>query len=474
MSKVSKWYLQEELTPREIVAELDKYIVGQEKAKKAVAVALRNRYRRSKLSPELRDEILPKNILMIGPTGVGKTEIARRLARLVKAPFVKVEATRFTEVGYVGRDVESMVRELIETSVRMVRQEKFEEVEERAKKMAEERIVELLAPMPGQRTRPQNPLEAILGATRSTESENKEFEQQKSRIKFARESLREKLAAGQLENEYIEIEVEDNTPPMMEIFTGSGMEEMGINLQDMLGGLFPKKKKRRKVTVAEARKILTQQEAQKLIDMDEVTATAVERAEEHGIIFLDEIDKIAGRDSGSGPDVSRGGVQRDILPIVEGSTVNTKYGPVKTDHILFIAAGAFHTTKPSDLIPELQGRFPIRVELESLTEKDFQQILTEPRNSLIKQYVELLAADGLKIEFTENSLVEIAKIAYTVNEQTENIGARRLHTIMEKLLEDLSFEAPGRKGETFTIEREYVREKLSEIAGDEDLSRYIL
>ena len=464
----------EYLTPRQIVVELDKYIVGQQAAKKAVAVALRNRYRRNRLPEDFKDEVMPKNILMIGPTGVGKTEIARRLARLVNAPFVKVEATKFTEVGYVGRDVESMVRELVETSIREVRQKKLGQVEEQAGRMAQERIIELLAPLPRKDVAPRNPLEMLFGNVKQGDEENSIEEQKAKRIQFERESLRQKLARGELEHEYLEIEVDDSKLPMLEVFNGSGVEEMGINLQDMLGGLFPKKKKQRKVTVAEARRIITAQEAQKLIDMDEVTGQAVRQAEESGIIFLDEIDKIAVRDGSAGPDVSRGGVQRDILPIVEGSTVVTKYGPVKTDHVLFIAAGAFNVAKPSDLIPELQGRFPIRVELDSLTQDNFLQILTEPRNALIKQYIELMATEGVKITFSQNSLVEIAKIAYTVNVQTENIGARRLHTIMEKLLEEFLFEGNELSGQSFTIDDAYVQQKLNEVVKDEDLSRYIL
>ncbi|MTI82272.1 MAG: ATP-dependent protease ATPase subunit HslU [Firmicutes bacterium] len=466
----------EALTPRQIVLELDKYIVGQTEAKKAVAIALRNRYRRSKLTEDLIEEVVPKNILMIGPTGVGKTEIARRLARLVSAPFVKVEATKFTEVGYVGRDVESIVRDLVETSIRMVRQQKMAEVEDKASRMAAMRIIELLAPMPEKNNPVKNPFEMLFGANNQNTStqETDTHEQMKKRIEFERETLREKLEQGELEKEYIEIEIEENSSPMLEVFTGNGTEELGINIKDMFDGILPAKKRKRKVTVKEARKILTQQEAQKLIDMDEVQAQAVRRAEEQGIIFLDELDKIAVKEYSQGPDVSRGGVQRDILPIVEGSTVMTKYGPVKTDHILFMAAGAFHVAKPSDLIPELQGRFPIRVELQSLSKENFVQILTEPQNALIKQYKALLFTEGIVIEFSKNSLEEIAEIAYTVNEQTENIGARRLQTILEKLLEDILFEAPEMTENEITIDRDYVQGKLVEVVANEDLTRYIL
>ncbi|HWJ03496.1 MAG TPA: ATP-dependent protease ATPase subunit HslU [Verrucomicrobiae bacterium] len=464
----------ENLTPRQIVQELDKYIVGQNKAKRSVAVALRNRYRRSKLAAELQEEIVPKNIIMIGPTGVGKTEIARRLAKLVNAPFIKVEATKFTEVGYVGRDVESIVRDLIETSVRMVKADKMKEVEAKATVAAEERLLELLVPSPVKDKGLKNPLDFIFGGQQESKPE-RHNDSEHQEIEARRKDLAHRLRRGELEKVLVELEVEENSNPMMDMFSGSGSEEMGINLQDMLGGMFPKKRKKRKVTVAEARKLLTQEEAQKLIDMDEVTATAVRLAEQAGIVFLDEIDKIAGKDNAHGPDVSRGGVQRDILPVVEGSTVVTKYGPVRTDHMLFIAAGAFHVSKPSDLIPELQGRFPIRVELDSLRVEDFKLILTEPTNSLIKQYVALLETEGIKVQFSENAIDEIATMAYTVNNATENIGARRLHTILEKLLEDLSFEASEINCEqTIIIDKNYVQKKLGDVVKDEDLSRYIL
>jgi len=463
----------ENLTPQKIVEELDKYIVGQDEAKKSVAIALRNRYRRQMLPDEIKEEVAPKNILMIGPTGVGKTEIARRLAKLVNAPFVKVEATKFTEVGYVGRDVESMVRDLVETSIRMVKQEKMEAEKDKARELADLRIAEILYPIP-KKNPSINPLEAIFGAT--SKSNYNDDEIYKEKLNSAREKQKEileKIKDGSLDKELIEIEVEDKTPPMLEVFSASGMEEMGINFQDMFGGLIPKRRKKRKVTIENARRILTQEEAQKLIDMDEVINESIEKAENSGIIFIDEIDKIAGKES-HGPDVSREGVQRDILPIVEGSTVITKYGPVKTDHILFIAAGAFHISKPSDLIPELQGRFPIRVELKSLTERDLKKILTEPKNSLIKQYTALIETEGIKINFSEDAIDEIVKVAVYVNQHSENIGARRLATIMEKLLEDILFAAPELSQRQITIDAKYVNQKLKDIIKDKDLSMYIL
>ncbi len=466
--------LEENLTPRRIVEELDKYIIGQAKAKKAVAIALRNRYRRMKLSEEMRDEVLPKNILMIGPTGVGKTEIARRLAKLVGSPFVKVEATKFTEVGYVGRDVESMARDLVETAIRMVRAERMEAVQEKAESMVNDRLLDILVPLPkeGNFSNPLSVFFGGMGGTRSVEDESQREKEKKNRRE--REILAQRLANGELEDETIEIEVDDNALPMLELFPGAGIEEMGINLQDIFGNVLPKKKKKRKVTIAAARNILAQQEAEKLIDMDDAINEAIRRAEESGIIFVDEMDKIASKETSAGPDVSREGVQRDILPLVEGSTVMTKYGPIKTDHILFIAAGAFHVCKPSDLIPELQGRFPIRVELNSLSKEDFKRILTEPRNALIKQYKALLSTEGVNLEFSADAIEEIAEIAYQVNEGTENIGARRLYTILEKVLEELSFEAPNIVDTDVAIDREYVRKRLERVSRDQDLSRYIL
>ncbi|MFZ0446486.1 MAG: HslU--HslV peptidase ATPase subunit [Bacillus sp. (in: firmicutes)] len=462
------------LTPRQIVERLDQYIIGQKDAKKAVAVALRNRYRRSLLDESIRDEISPKNILMIGPTGVGKTEIARRIAKLVKAPFIKVEATKFTEVGYVGRDVESMVRDLVETAVRLVKEERMLSVKERAEKNANQRLVELLVPTNKKTNNIKNPLEMFFGGANNQESETT-IEPEDTSIQDKRKIVKEKLANGELENEVVTVEVEEQQPSMFDMLQGSGMEHMGINMQDALGSLMPKKKKKRKLSVRDARKILTQEEAQKLIDMDEVTQEAVNRAEQSGIIFIDEIDKIASKASGgSSVDVSREGVQRDILPIVEGSTVVTKYGSVKTDHVLFISAGAFHTAKPSDLIPELQGRFPIRVELTKLTTEDFIKILVEPDNALIKQYEALLATEGIQIEFSDEAICKIAQVAYEVNQNTDNIGARRLHTILEKLLEDLSFEAPEITMDKVMITPQYVEEKLGAISRNKDLSRFIL
>ncbi|WNF24470.1 HslU--HslV peptidase ATPase subunit [Mesobacillus jeotgali] len=462
------------LTPRQIVEKLDQYIIGQKDAKKAVAVALRNRYRRGLLAENIRDEIIPKNILMIGPTGVGKTEIARRMAKLVGAPFVKVEATKFTEVGYVGRDVESMVRDLVETSIRLVKEEKMERVKEPAEENANRRLVELLVPSAKKSVNYKNPLEMLFGGSQQQpEQENNQSED--LGLFEKRKVIKQKLDQGELEDELVTVEVEEQAPSMFDMLQGSGMEQMGMNMQDALSGLVPKKRKKRKLPVREARKVLINEEAQKLIDMDEVTQEATYRAEQAGIIFIDEIDKIASKNSGgSSADVSREGVQRDILPVVEGSTVNTKYGPVKTDHILFVAAGAFHMAKPSDLIPELQGRFPIRVELTKLTVEDFYRILVEPDNALTKQYEALLETEGIQIEFSDDAIRKIAEVAYDVNQNTDNIGARRLQTILEKLLEDLSFEAPDINLEKVAITPQYVEEKLGAISRNKDLSQFIL
>lgn len=462
------------LTPRQIVDRLDQYIVGQQDAKKAVAVALRNRYRRSLLDEKLRDEIVPKNILMMGPTGVGKTEIARRIAKLTGAPFIKIEATKFTEVGYVGRDVESMVRDLVETSVRLIKEEKISEVKEQAEENANKRIVRLLVPGKKKQAGVKNPFEMLFGGSQAANDDETD-QQEEASLEEKRKRMAHQLALGELEDHYVSVEVEEQQPSMFDMLQGSGMEQMGMNMQDALSNLMPKKKKRRKMTVREARKVLTNEEAGKLIDMDEVGQEAVLRAEEGGIIFIDEIDKIAKNGgASSSADVSREGVQRDILPIVEGSTVVTKYGSVKTDHVLFIAAGAFHMAKPSDLIPELQGRFPIRVELSKLTVDDFVKILVEPDNALLKQYQALLQTEGISLEFSDEAIRKIAEVAYHVNQDTDNIGARRLHTILERLLEDLSFEAPDVTMEKVAITPQYVEEKLGTIANNKDLSQFIL
>jgi ATP-dependent HslUV protease ATP-binding subunit HslU len=449
----------DDMTPREIVAELDKYIVGQTAAKRAVAVALRNRVRRQKLPPEIAEDVLPKNILMIGPTGVGKTEIARRLARLAGCPFIKVEASKYTEVGYVGRDVESMVRDLVETSIDMIREEKLDEVADRAEQAAEERVLDLLLPL----SPPPAP-----GTSEA------EAAAQREQAQRTREKLRAQLREGKLDQRMVDLEVRERMMPSFEIISNQGVEEMDVNIKDMLSGMFGQQKKKRKMSVADAFEYLIQEEENKLLDMDQITRIAVERAEQMGIIFIDEIDKVAGRESGHGPDVSREGVQRDILPIIEGTTVNTRYGMIRTDHILFIAAGAFHVSKPSDLIPELQGRLPIRVELQSLKEEDFIRILTEPKNALLKQAVALLETEGVKLSFSDDAVAAIARFATSVNEQTENIGARRLHTILEKVLDELSFEAPDLKKKTVKVDSAYVNKQLADIVKNQDLSRYIL
>ena len=471
-----------DLTPLQIVSELNKYIIGQDNAKKAVAIALRNRIRRQKLSPELIDEVTPKNIIMIGPTGVGKTEIVKRLSKLVKAPFVKVEATKFTEVGYVGRDVESIIRDLTEVGVQLVRKEWASKMEDKAKQLVDEKIIDYLFPVSKKRKEQEtNLLDGSFYSGTEEEEEKKESfdvstkkDEREERFERTRKKFEDKLEKGELENRLIEIEVEENIKSTVEVFSNAGIEGMGFNFKDIMGRMFPQKRKKQKVTIAEARKILLYAETQKLIDMDEVIRAAIDRVENLGIVFIDEIDKIASQEKSYGPDVSRGGVQRDILPIIEGSTVMTKHGAVKTDHVLFIAAGAFTTSKPSDLIPELQGRFPIRVELNILNKEDLKKILTEPCNSLIKQYTALLATEGLKIEITDDAIDEIAEASFLVNEQTENIGARRLYTVLEKLLEDISFNAPSLKKKQVTIDKKYVKKKLQTIVKSEDLSRYIL
>lgn len=481
MTLLTEVRLKDLMTPRQIVEELDRYIIGQKKAKRAVAVALRNRFRRERLALEIRDEVIPKNILMIGPTGVGKTEVARRLAKLAQAPFIKVEATKYTEVGYIGRDVETMIRDLMEIAIRMVETERMKEVEDKAEEAAVERLVEHLSPSStNEKAKVINPFQTLFSgmagmqppvADRDTDTEKKT---EAESLREA-EELRAKLKSGQLDDTYVELELEESAAPGISVLGPNGLDEMGMNMGEILGGILPKRKKSRKLKISEAKAVLAQEEARKLIDSDEVKKEAKERVERRGIVFLDEVDKIAGRSrSGGGPDVSREGVQRDILPIVEGSTVNTKHGPVKTDHILFIAAGAFHLSKPSDLIPELQGRFPIRVELESLTREDFERILTEPENALTRQYTALLATEDVELEFTGDGVKEMADIAQRVNESTENIGARRLHTILEKVLEEISFEAPELEVSKVVVDAKFVRQRLSDVVEDKDLSRFIL
>ena len=454
------------LKPKEIVSELDKYIIGQDQAKRSVAIALRNRWRRQQVPPDLRDEIAPKNIIMIGPTGVGKTEIARRLARLAKSPFLKIEATKFTEVGYVGRDVESMIRDLTELATNMAKKDAQEEVKTKARELAEERLLDILLPKKREEIREEEEgdREKVLEVVKADKTE----------IDSTRDKLRRLLRGGKLDSRYVELETANRNIPMIEVFSNAGLEEMEFNIKEVFGNMFPTKKKRRRVKIPEAMEVIIQEESQKLIDMEKVIEDAIRMTEQNGIIFLDELDKVAGSESRHGPDVSREGVQRDLLPIVEGSTVTTKYGMVKTDHILFIAAGAFNASKPSDLLPELQGRFPIRVELSSLSQEDFVRILTEPKNALITQYRALLDTEGVDLKFEESAIDEIARIASDVNERMENIGARRLHTVMEKLLDEISFDAPDMEGKEVDIDRHYVSEKLKDIFEDENLSRYIL